>query len=97
MQNFLRPKATVLPDSAIVPDENLIRPPPSRFTHEVIKDQPYFYSLPKQNAAPDGQFAAGTQVLLISHDGGTLCHVADGRGLYVVTEYDGLRPIEIAP
>jgi hypothetical protein len=91
---MLRPKATVLPESAIVPQRNLLHPPPNTFTHAVTRTQPYYYAAPQPGAAPDGHFSSGTKVVLISHDGGRTCHVADGRGLYVVTAFDGLRPLK---
>ena len=93
MGRMIRPKATVLPESALVPDRNLLQPPPNKFTHEVIADQPYYYSIPGKKDAPDGTFPAGTEVVVLSHDGGSMCNVADGRGLHVVTAFKGLRPI----
>jgi hypothetical protein len=93
MGRMLRPKATVLPESAMVPDRNLIQPPPNQFSHEIVTDQPYYYVDPQPTTRADEKFEAGTKVLLIAHDGGTMCHVADGRGLYVVTAFEGLRPI----
>jgi hypothetical protein len=88
---MLRPKASVLPDSAQLPGRNLIQPPPNQFTHEVRAEQPYYYDGPHQDAPPEGTFRAGTKVVLLEHDGGPVCRVADGRGLYVATAFDGLR------
>jgi len=88
-----RPKATVLPDSALVPERNLLHTPPNRFTHEVKAEQPYYYSSPNQATPADGTFPAGTKVVLLAHDGGAVCYVADARGLYVATAFKGLRPI----
>src|SRR5262245_55960204 len=94
MDRMLRPQAKVLPASAQVPDRNLIVPPPHRFTHEVTADQSYYYTGPQgAAAAPDGQFPAGTKVVLLAQDGGDYCHVADSRGLYVATASAGLRPL----
>lgn len=93
MDHMLRPKAAVLPESAIVPDRNMIRPPPTKFTHEVISEQPFYYIGPNQTAPPEGKFPAGTKVKLMTHDGGTMCQVADGRGLCVTTAFIGLRPL----
>lgn len=89
MGEFLRPKASVLPDSAVIPPRNLLQPPPNRFTHLVRADQPYYYEADASGGAA-GTFMAGTPVLLLSHDGGALCHVADARGLFVATRFDGL-------
>ena len=92
MDHMIRPTAMVLPTSALVPDRNLRLPAPTRFTHEVIADQPYYYRDPGPTDAPDGIFSAGTKVVLLSHEGGTLCQVVDGQGLYVTMAYVGLRP-----
>jgi hypothetical protein len=84
---------TELPESALVPDQNLLQPPPNQFTHKIKAEQPYYYIGPRQAAAPEGTFLAGTKVVLLFHDGGPVCHVADGRGLYVATAFDGLLPM----
>ena len=77
----------------MIPEQNLLRPPPDHFTHEVKLEQPYYYVGPQQAAPPEGDFAKGTKVVLLKHDGGPNCHVVDGRGLYVVTAFKGLRKI----
>ena len=86
---MLRPTPMVLTDAALVPGARIVKPPPSQFTHEVFRSQPYFYDEPSGSA--DGAFAAGTLVVLMVYDGGPYCHVVDGHGLYVVTSYKGLR------
>jgi hypothetical protein len=93
MENMKRPRMIVLPESAQVPDQNMLQPPPNQFTHEVMEEQPYYYIGPHQASPPEGKFSAGTKVVLLAHDGGSVCHVADGRGLYVATAFGGLRPI----
>ena len=93
VDHMLRPKAMVLPESALVPDRNIIQPPPTQFTHEVIAEQPYYYIDPHQAAPPEGMFPAGTTVVLLTHDGGPVCQVVDSRGLRVATAFGGLRPI----
>jgi hypothetical protein len=90
MDRMRRPKATVLPDSALVPEKNL-QPPPTEFTHEVISDQPYYYS--SRVKSPDGTLPAGTKVKLLAHGGGPMCQVVDARGLSVTTACSGLRPL----
>lgn len=87
---MLRPKRSVLPASALIPAANVLQPPPNRFTHKVAAPQPYWFALPPDEAHADGLFEAGTPVVLLHHDGGVLCRVADGRGLYVLTRLDGL-------
>jgi hypothetical protein len=93
VDHMMRPKATVLPDSALVPERNLIQPPPNQFTHEIKAEQPYYYIGPQQAAPPDGKFPAGTKVVLISRDDGDVCRVADGQGLYAATAFGGLRSL----
>jgi len=93
VDHMMRPKAIVLPESAQVPDRNLLQPPPNQFTHEVKAEQPYYYIGPHQAAPPEGKFPAGTKVVLLTHDGGLVCRVADARGLCVATAFGGLRPL----
>jgi hypothetical protein len=93
MDRIIRPPMTVLPDSAQVPEQNLVQPAPTHFSHKVVKEQPFYYTLPGRGSPPAGVFPSGTQVLLNSHDGGALCHVADARGLLVVTRHDGLEKL----
>jgi len=93
MGDMLRPKPTVLPDSALVPDRNIVKPPPTKFTHELIREQPYYYIGPQQAAPPDGSFAAGTRLKLLADEGEAMCQVVDCRGLSVVTASKGLRPL----
>jgi hypothetical protein len=40
MDHMKRPKAMVLPDSALVPESNMVTPPPKHFTHVVKAEQP---------------------------------------------------------
>ncbi len=89
---MLRPKAVVLPESAVVPAANQ-KPPPARLTHEVVTDQPYYYSRAHIDMAPDGHFAAGTKVLLLARGKGSMCRVVDRQGLCVTVAYEGLRPL----
>jgi hypothetical protein len=90
---MLRPKATVLPDPALVPSANL-KPPPRRFTHEVVAEQPFYYDCDAAaDAAPAGHFAPGTRLRMLEHDAGPLCLVQDRSGLCVVTAFAGLRAL----
>jgi hypothetical protein len=93
MEGFTRPDAVVLPESAMIPDQNLISPAPNQFTHELIRPQPYYFTGAQRAVAPDGQFLAGTKVVLLVYDGGTYCRVADGQGLYVEIEFDSLKKL----
>ena len=92
-EGFVRPKAEVLAEKALVPGQNLIAPAPNQFTHQVARAQPYYFTGAQPGMAPDGEFSPGTLVVLLLHDGGVYCRVADGRGLYVETEYDSLRKL----
>ncbi len=93
MEGFLRPPVTVLAENALVPDKNLISPAPNHFTHEVIRKQPYYYDAFLPAKPPEGYFEQGVKVVLLVHDGGPFCRVADARGLYVEVEIVGLRKL----
>lgn len=94
MKGFDRPDAVVLPDSALVPDENIIRPAPNRFTHELSRAGPFHFDGSRRGGPPDGELPAGTRVVLLVHDeGDSHCRVADARGLYVEVEYKSLKPL----
>lgn len=90
MKGIIRPEARVLPDSALIPERNLISPPPNQFTHEVARPLPFYFADARQSPSPDGHLPAGTKVALLSYDGGEYCRVADGQGLYVEVEHSGL-------
>jgi hypothetical protein len=90
MKGILRPEPQVLGGDALVPERNLIDPAPNQFTHVIRSAQPYHYTEPEGDQPPDGTFEAGTRVVLLAHDGGRTCWVADGRGLYVATKWKGL-------
>lgn len=92
MPRMLRPKAAVLPDSALVPAANQ-RPPPKRFTHRVEAAQPFHYDAARAGEAPDGVFAAGTRVLMLQQGDGPLCTVQDEHGVCAVTSLAGLRAL----
>ncbi|MCU0500378.1 MAG: hypothetical protein MUC51_01195 [Anaerolineae bacterium] len=92
-EGFIRPEAEVLAEKTLIPGSNLIAPAPNQFTHEVAGAQPYYFARAQSGMAPDGEFAAGALVVLLRYDGGAYCRVADGRGLYVETEYDGLKQL----
>jgi hypothetical protein len=79
---MLRPEVQVLPDEALVPDTNVVRPPPNRFTHKLMVDEPYRFDRPKRAGESDGVLPAGTPVVVLV-DGPDRCRVVDGRGLYV--------------
>lgn len=93
MERFVRPKAAVLPRSSLVPDRNLLKPPPDRFTHRLKSDQEYRFDNAAGNE-PAGKLKRVTKVLLITRDR-TRCRVADRRGLCVDVDCDEL--VELDP
>lgn len=90
---MLRPKAVVLKEAALVPAQNLLVPPPNQFTHELSAKQAFYFAVGEVPTQPDGEWEAGTPVVLLWYDGGEYCRVADAQGLYVETAYAGLRPL----
>ncbi len=93
MKGFVRPKFVVLPEGSIVPNENLITPPPNQFTHKLTRRVAFYFTGPQQGRPPEGEFSEGTPVVLLVHEGGSDCRVADETGLYVVVEFDSLQRI----
>lgn len=93
MKGFKRPPMSVLPDSALIPDRGHVVPAPNQFTHEVVEARPYYFAEPSRGATADGELPAGTKVVLMVHHSGPWCRVIDGRGLYVVTAFAGLRKL----
>ena len=91
MGEVSRPKAEVLAASAVIPPINLIEPAPNQFTHEITRPEPYYYTEGEKERTPDGTFERGTPVVLLHDEGSGRCHVADGRGLYVVVARAALR------
>ncbi len=91
MKGMLRPDAVVLADGAFVPRGHHFSPPPNQFTHELTRSEPFRFT--GEEEAPSGELPAGARVVLLAYDGGTHCHVADERGLYVQVEYGALRKL----
>jgi hypothetical protein len=87
-----RPDAVVLGEEALVPERNLVRPPPNRFTHELLVDEPYTLDRPKRAGDPDGVLPARTRVVLLV-EGPERCRVVDGSGLYVEVRRTSLRAL----
>jgi hypothetical protein len=89
---MLRPEFSVLGDEALVPERNVIRPPPNRFTHELLADEPYRLDRSEDAGEPDGVLPAGTPVVLLV-EGPDSCRVVDGDGLYVEVRRESLRKL----
>lgn len=87
---MLRPEARVLPDESLVPEANMVRPPPGRLTHELIEDEPYRFDRPGREGDPDAVLPAGTAVALLEGEG-EHCRVATGDGLSVEVRRSNLR------
>jgi hypothetical protein len=87
-----RPEAVVLGEKALVPERNLVRPPPNRFTHELVVDEPYRLDRPERTDEPDGVLRARTRVVLLV-EAADRCRVVDGRGLYVEVRRASLREL----
>ena len=92
-EGFIRPEAKVLPKESLVPAENLITPPPNRFTHETIARTPFSYTGTRQGSSGDGSLAAGTKVVLLRTDDDGRAGVVDANGLYVLVPTSSLRSL----
>ena len=89
---MLRPEALVLGGEALIPESNIVRPAPNRFTHELIVDEPYRFDRPERSREPDGVLPAGTPVVLLV-EGDDRCRVVDGTGLSVEVRRASLRKL----
>ncbi|MER5353915.1 hypothetical protein ABT093_26720 [Kitasatospora sp. NPDC002551] len=87
-----RPEASVLDSRAVVPRDNVVRPPPNQFTHTLITDQPYWYDHSSPGGPPDGTVPAGTPVALLIRTGDR-CRAVTPTGLYVTVPCPQLRPL----
>ena len=96
-EGFIRPEAKVLPKESLVPAENLISPPPNRFTHETVARTSFSYAGARGGALGegkgDGSLAEGTKVVLLRSDDDGRAGVVDGSGLYVLVPASSLRPL----
>ena len=95
-EGFIRPEAKVLPKESLVPAENLITPPPNRFTHETVARTPFSYAATRagaSGASGDGSLAEGTKVVLLRTDDEGHAGVVDASGLYVLVPTSSLRPL----
>jgi|tagenome__1003787_1003787.scaffolds.fasta_scaffold20936914_2 hypothetical protein len=93
MEGFKSPEMIALPESATIPGTKLISPPPNQFTHVLVQRAVYHFAMPNAESADDGEFEKGTQVLLVRHESGAHCYVADAQGLYVALEFSALQRI----
>ena len=94
MPRMLRPKATVLPDSALVFSSKEARAKGP--THEVMSQQPYYLcaaSDVQEYTKADGHLSKGAKVWLLSRGDGAMCQVQDEAGKQVITAISGLRKL----
>jgi hypothetical protein len=89
----LRPEVHVLDRSAMVPERNIVRPPPEHFTHELAVDEPFHLDRDVRRGEPDGILRAGTRVVVVA-TAEDRCRVVDGRGLTVDVRRSSLRAID---
>lgn len=94
MPRMTRPKAIVLPDSALVssPKEAGAKAP----THEVVSQQPYYLCAPsdvQKSTKADGHLPKGAKVWLLSRGDGAMCQVQNEAGKKVMTAISGLRKL----
>jgi len=92
VKGVIRPEKRILPDAPNVPAKN-IAAVPRRFTHEVVSEQPFYYTA--RGGEPAGTLSAGSQVR-VAAAGRTRCRIVDARGLSVYTACAGLTPLPAA-
>jgi hypothetical protein len=89
---MLRPETRVLGEEALVPDSNIVRPPPNHFTHRMRFDEPYRFDGTNPGADPDGVLLQGTPVALLVEDP-KRSRVVDKMGLYVDVRPESLEEL----
>lgn len=90
MKGFASTRAKVVAAAAVVPERNLIRPPPTHFTHLLTREQAYYFA-ERPGKRADGRWPAGELLLLISDKGSRYWRVADHRGIHAATARQGLK------
>ena len=83
----------MLGEEALIPPANLVRPPPNRFTHEVVADTPFYFGHESEGGVPNGRFPAGTRVVLLACGEESRCRVVNDQGLYVEVDGDILTEL----
>jgi hypothetical protein len=91
MRGVKRPKPIVLGDEAMVRDD-VTQPSPDQFTHEVVRDEPYYLDSSGEGRSPEGIFSAGSKVIL-RQEGETYSVVVDASGKRGVVRNDSLRKL----
>ena len=81
-RRMLRPEATVLDSSSLVPNANRIELAPNAFTHTTSGSAPFSYSFDETEELADGELLRGTEVILVRREGSHSWAI-DGAGLLV--------------
>ena len=79
-------------------NENALSNEPSNsehFTHEVVRDEPYYTDSPMQGRSPDGVFKTGTRVSLTNMEIGAYSHVVAENGISGYLASDALKRLEL--
>jgi hypothetical protein len=85
MGHFLRPSPVVLPGNALVPDKNVLQPPPNQFTHRLRERTPFYFEAGGEGT-PSGYLEKGSRVILMRQgEEQQDCWVGTEQGLYVRT------------
>lgn len=66
---------------------------PDHFSHELTRDEPYYLNGPQQARPPDGEFKAGTKVLL-ENEAGSYCYVTSEDGIRAAVASGSLKPLQ---
>jgi len=91
MKGVSKPKAEVLPDSALIPESQFVKPAPSRFTHRVRRAQPFYLQKPDESEKRAGMLAKGEALVLLKNEGDGIGQFANGNGLILFTELAGVE------
>ena len=91
-EGMLRPEPTVLGDESLVPDTNIVDPPPKHFTHELVADEPYRFDRDTPKPEADGVLQSGTLVIVV-FEGKDRSRVVDNTGLSVEVSNATLRKL----
>lgn len=90
--HVLRPGSVVLGEASLVPGTTVVRPPPDRFTHELVTDEPYRLDRSGPEGEQAGVLPAGTPVVVLRR-GDDHCRVVTASGLAVDVHRASLREL----
>lgn len=85
-----RPPCVVLPDDSLVSHNDVA----DRFTHQVTRHEPFYFTLDRIEGHPDGWFEPGTRVERITQpESGHWSQVRDSAGVCAYVADDSLVPL----